>query len=368
MTTEQQPVLQLSGVSKLFGNVRAVDNISLDVREGEVLTLLGPSGCGKTTTLRMVIGLERCTSGEISYEGKLVDSSTQGLHVPTHKRNMGMVFQSYAIWPHMTVFENIAYPLRVRHEKGPVVREEVNRAIDLVGLSGLGDRPATMLSGGQQQRVALARALVFHPRLLLLDEPFSNLDARLREQMRTEVKQLQRRLGITVLFVTHDQLEALSLSDRIAIMHQGSVQQVGPPDELYRRPASPIVRDFLGRTILLHARAAGGSPPLVTLDDGSKLVCGLGDTDLAAGEECTLAIRPEYVEVTDGAGNAPSNSLTGVLETLLFAGDHYEANLRIGPETIQVHPSASGNWSEGQKVRLVLPAEHLQVWAGVERG
>src|SRR5437763_312066 len=230
-------VLRLVGVSKFFGAVKAVDRVSLDVTEGEILTLLGPSGCGKTTTLRMAIGLERCSEGEILYQGRVVDSAR--VHVPTHKRNMGMVFQSYAIWPHMTVFENVAYPLRVRGVKGSKVREEVQRVLELVDLPGLGERPATMLSGGQQQRVALARSLVFEPRILLLDEPFSNLDAKLREQMRAELRVLQRRLGITVLFVTHDQVEALSLSDRIAVMNAGHVEQIGTPTELYLDPRTP---------------------------------------------------------------------------------------------------------------------------------
>src|SRR5215468_8131812 len=206
-TTET--VLSLDRVTKLFGTTRAVDEVSLSVRRGEVFTLLGPSGCGKTTTLR------------------LVASPRRRLFLAPNRRNLGMVFQSYAVWPHMTVFENVAYPLRLRGAPRPVLREKVERILDLVGLGGFGERPGTLLSGGQMQRLALCRALVYEPDLLLLDEPFSNLDAKLREQMRVEVKLLQRRLGITVLFVTHDQVEALSLSDRIAVMHGGRIEQVG---------------------------------------------------------------------------------------------------------------------------------------------
>jgi iron(III) transport system ATP-binding protein len=211
-------VVRVAGVSKRFGAVEAVREVSLEVRQGELVALLGPSGCGKTTVLRLVMGLEHCDAGQVVYHGRVVDSPAMRVFVPPEKRNMGMVFQSYAIWPHMTVFENVAYPLQVRGVRGAALREQVVHALELVGLGDLGDRPATHLSGGQQQRVAFARSLVFHPSLLLLDEPFSNLDARLREQMRIEVKLLQRQLGVGVLFVTHDQAEALSLSDRLAVI------------------------------------------------------------------------------------------------------------------------------------------------------
>ncbi len=249
-------VLRLEGVSKSYGAVQAVDRASLEVDRGEVFTLLGPSGCGKTTTLRLVAGLEDPDTGEISLRGRLVASVSRRLFVPPHKRNLGMVFQSYAIWPHMSVFENVAYPLKLRGVRGRAMHERVARVLELVGLDGLERRPATLLSGGQMQRLALCRALVYEPDLLLLDEPFSNLDAKLREQMRIELKFLQRRLGITVLFVTHDQIEALSLSNRIAVMSRGRAEQIGPPRSLYEEPASAFVRDFLGQTVILkgHAR------------------------------------------------------------------------------------------------------------------
>ena len=249
-----ETVLALDGVSKLFGAAAAVDRTSLEVKRGEIFTLLGPSGCGKTTTLRLVAGLEQPDAGEITLRGRLVASAPRRLFVPPNKRNLGMVFQSYAIWPHMTVFDNVAYPLTLRGMKRAAIRDKVGRVLGLVGLEGLETRAATLLSGGQMQRLALCRALVYEPDLLLLDEPFSNLDAKLREQMRVEVKLLQRRLGITVLFVTHDQVEALSLSDRIAVMQRGRVEQVGPPRHLYERPASAFVRDFLGQTVLLRGR------------------------------------------------------------------------------------------------------------------
>ncbi|HTE87136.1 MAG TPA: ABC transporter ATP-binding protein, partial [Dehalococcoidia bacterium] len=245
-SVERGAVVTLRGVTKSFGRVEVLHGLDLEVRRGEILTLLGPSGCGKTTTLRLVIGLERCSEGEISYEGRIVDSRRRRVFVPPHKRNMGMVFQSYAIWPHMTVFENVAYPMKARHAKSSEITTMVGRALELVGLGGLASRPAPQLSGGQQQRVALARSLVYEPELLLLDEPFSNLDAHLREEMRAEVKVLQRRLGTTILFVTHDQTEAMSLADRVAVMDRGSIAQIGTPQELYGTPTSPTVRDFMG--------------------------------------------------------------------------------------------------------------------------
>src|SRR5215467_219181 len=268
-TTET--VLSLDRVTKLFGTARAVDDVSLSIKRGEVFTLLGPSGCGKTTTLRLVAGLEHPDEGEIILRDRVVASARRRLFLPPNRRNLGMVFQSYAVWPHMTVFENVAYPLQLRRVSRAVIRDKVAHVLDLVGLGGLSERPGTLLSGGQMQRLALCRALVYEPDLLLLDEPFSNLDAKLREQMRVELKLLQRRLGITVLFVTHDQIEALSLSDRIAVMQRGRVEQVGPPRSLYEHPASAFVRDFLGQTVILAGRVAKAGSPTVAVALGGSL-------------------------------------------------------------------------------------------------
>src|SRR5581483_3533415 len=230
-TVERAAMVRLQNVTKGFaGGPQAVRNVSLDVEQGTIFTLLGPSGSGKTTTLRLIAGLEEPDSGAIYFRDRPMVDVAQRLFVPANSRNVGMVFQSYAIWPHMTVEENVAYPLKLRHLSKERVRERVSAALDLVGMSGLERRPAPLLSGGQQQRVALARALVYEPEVLLLDEPFSNLDAKLRDQMRVELKLLQHRLGITVVFVTHDQVEALSLSDRVAVMNLGEVQQIGKPE------------------------------------------------------------------------------------------------------------------------------------------
>jgi ABC-type Fe3+/spermidine/putrescine transport system ATPase subunit len=378
-----ETVLALDGVSKLFGSptapLAAVDGASLEVTRGEIFTLLGPSGCGKTTTLRLIAGLEQPDAGEITLRGRVVASVPRRVFVPPHRRNLGMVFQSYAIWPHMTVFANVAYPLELRGVARATIRERVARVLDLVGLAGLEQRAATLLSGGQMQRLALCRALVYEPDLLLLDEPFSNLDAKLREQMRVEVKLLQRRLGVTVLFVTHDQIEALSLSDRIAVMQGGRVEQVGPPRQLYERPATAFVRDFLGQTVILRgriaalepARAAGGPATVRVAMNGPLAGCTLSGqaapaAGLAAGAAAHVAIRPEDIEVAldDGAAATTArDGLGGVIDALLFVGDRYEARVVLGGEhRIPLLLPRAREWREGQRLHLAFPPETVSVW------
>ena len=332
-----------------------------------MFTLLGPSGCGKTTTLRLVAGLERPDGGEITLRGRIVASVPRRTFVAPNRRNLGMVFQSYAIWPHMTVFDNVAYPLTLRGLGRETIRERVGRVLQLVGLAGTETRAATLLSGGQMQRLALCRALVYEPDLLLLDEPFSNLDAKLREQMRLELRLLQRRLGITVLFVTHDQIEALSLSDRIAVMRQGRVEQVGSPRGLYERPATAFVRDFLGTTVVLRGRIDGVEPGSVrVMMNGSLAGRTLRGRSAAAsplvpGVEVNVAIRPEDIEV-DGA-RAEVDTLPGVIEALLFVGDRYEAQVALGGEQRTVlFLSRTREWKEGQPVSLGFPCEAVSVW------
>ncbi len=367
---ESGTVLQLEGVCKNFGAGPILEDVSLTVRGGELVTLLGPSGCGKTTLLRLVMGLERCNAGAISYQGRLLDAPAQRTFVPPEKRHMGMVFQSYAIWPHMTVFENVAYPLRVRRVHGATLHEEVRRALALVGLEQVEDRPATLLSGGQQQRVAFARALVFHPALLLLDEPFSNLDAHLREQMRTEVKLLQRQLAMTVLFVTHDQVEALSLSDRVAVLSEGRLEQIGAPEALYDAPATPFVRDFLGRTVLLPGHVAevgNGDRVSVELRGAPGVIVRAflrRRGALRAGEPCELAVRPEQIGVSaDGAGSEASNRVPAAVASLFFLGDRYDARLALpGGQHVVVPLPRTHQWQYGQPVTLTFPAEAAHVW------
>ena len=249
-----QTFLEVRNLVKIFGKMTAVDNVSFKVEQGEVVTLLGPSGCGKTTTLRMVAGFEKPNAGEVEIAGRVVVATHRRINVPPEKRDIGMVFQSYAIWPHMTVFENVAFPLNVRRANRQEIKRRVEETLELVGLANFSDRPAILLSGGQQQRVSLARALVYSPSILLLDEPLSNLDAKLREQMRIEIKRLQQQLGFTVLFVTHDQIEAMSLSTRLALMNQGRIEQIGAPQDVYEHPQTPFVEDFLGRILRFRGK------------------------------------------------------------------------------------------------------------------
>ncbi|HYB71317.1 MAG TPA: ABC transporter ATP-binding protein [Candidatus Bathyarchaeia archaeon] len=344
-----------------------MDHAALEVRRGEIFTLLGPSGCGKTTTLRLVAGLERPDGGEITLRGRLVASVPRRVFVAPNRRNLGMVFQSYAIWPHMTVFDNVAYPLTLRGTGRREIRERVGRVLDLVGLAGTEARAATLLSGGQMQRLALCRALVYEPDLLLLDEPFSNLDAKLREQMRLELRLLQRRLGITVLFVTHDQIEALGLSDRIAVMQAGRVEQVGAPRSLYEHPGSAFVRDFLGSTVILRGRVAGVAAGDVRVAlNGGLAGCSVAGRSvstaaLAPDAPVHVAIRPEDIAVDVAPGDR--RALQGVIEALLFVGDHYEARVSLGGEQrIVLMLPRSREWKEGQPLALGFPPEAASVW------
>ncbi len=362
-------ILTLAGVSKTYGkHVKAVDDLSLEVEYGEFFSLLGPSGCGKTTTLRLIAGLETPDRGEVTYQGTVVAARERGVFVPPEKRHMGMVFQSYAIWPHLTVFENVAYALKIRRVKADVIRQKVLAMLETLNLDGLAERQATQLSGGQQQRVALARALIHEPKLLLLDEPFSNLDAALREQMRVEMKLLQKRLGITMILVTHDQTEALSLSDRIAIMRAGRCEQLGPPQVLYRQPRTEYVRDFLGKTILLEGTVEDGSGDGVAVrlkDTGATIVsrAPLDGPRPAAADRVSLVIRPEYVRLRPRDGAAGGNALPGEVEALLFLGQRLEARLKLpGGQSALVPLAPFEDVREGDQVSVECPAEHLAVW------
>jgi ABC-type Fe3+/spermidine/putrescine transport system ATPase subunit len=360
-----EPVLALSDLSKTFGHLEAVKDLSLEVQRGEMVALLGPSGCGKTTTLRMVAGLERPTGGDIEFEGQTMVSISRGVYVPPDKRNTGMVFQSYALWPHMTVRENIAYPLKLRRVARKEIQTKVDYAIDLVGLHAYAGASVTRLSGGQQQRVALARALVYEPSLLLLDEPFSNLDARLREEMRVEVKLLQKRLHMTGLFVTHDQVEALSVADRVAVMNHGQIEQIGTPLDVYECPATPFVRDFLGRIVKLRARvlqSAASGAVRASLTGAPDVSMSVQRCDVEVGVDVELSIRPEEVEVLgSGCGQLP-NIVDGSIEALLFVGGHYDARIRIGEATITLELPRGRDWREGQTLSLRLPETAIRVW------
>ncbi|NIO10631.1 MAG: ATP-binding cassette domain-containing protein [Deltaproteobacteria bacterium] len=363
--------LRLQNIHKFFNQVQAVNGVNLEVNEGEFFTLLGPSGCGKTTTLRMVGGLEEPDEGEILLGDGCLVSVSKGVFVNPEKRDMGMVFQSYALWPHMTVFENVAYPLKLRWMKKPIIREKVHSSLDLVGLAGLEDRPIPALSGGQQQRVALARALVFSPKVLLLDEPLSNLDAQLRDEMRRELKSLQRRVGVTVLFVTHDQIEALSLSDRIGIMSKGKLEQVGSPEEVYHKPVTTFARDFLGKTFIVLGKVVQMGDPVHVEPHGmngaslwinqSNIPSSAAGT-LRDGSEVVVSIRPDHIGVTGSQPNSNRNVLPATLESVHFLGDRYEYTVAMGTETRVLVLPASEVLKPGQKLFLELKTESLSLW------
>jgi iron(III) transport system ATP-binding protein len=343
------------------GQVEAVRGISFSVERGRFYTLLGPSGCGKTSTLRCIAGLETPVSGRIDIGDTVVYSSASRTVVPPHRRDIGMVFQSYAIWPHMTVFDNVAFPLvhGVRKPAKSAVRDKVMRALSLVQLDELASRPAPQLSGGQQQRVALARAIANEPTVLLLDEPLSNLDAKLREDMRQEIKSLVRRLGTTTLYVTHDQLEALSMSDTVALVREGQIVQAGAPREVYLNPADAFAANFLGRTNLLSGEVVG--------DHVESAWGSLRCADIPAGAgQVTLGFRPESVVLSD-APLPGDNILRGTINAANFAGDTVEYHVDLGGHTIRAKGHPFTIYAEGSAVFARVPAERCYVLGSPSR-
>ena len=327
--------------------VKAALDVTFEVPEGKLFTLLGPSGCGKTTTLRSIAGLERPVSGDIEVSGVPVYSSGRDVFVPPNKRDFGMVFQSYAIWPHMNVFENAAFPLRVRSTglSRTGLRDKVMGVLTAVGLDHLAEREATKLSGGQQQRLALARALVMEPKLLLLDEPLSNLDAKLREKMRFELKRIQAALKLTTVYVTHDQSEALALSHEIAVMNEGRIVQIGSPRDIYERPRTRFVADFIGSTNFLDGEIVGrdGESGLwqATTEFGSFKV--ISEQVFAQGAKVAVSIRPEDVEIVAGGAveGDTANVLRGVIDQTIFLGDIVDLKVKVGNTLLQArsHPN-----------------------------
>ena len=329
-------------VTKSFGDNVVLKEFNQTFEDGEFITLLGPSGCGKTTMLRMIAGFERPTSGEILIGDKVVSSDR--VFVPPEKRGIGMVFQSYAVWPHMTVFDNVAYPLRIMKKPKDEIRSDVAHVLEIVHLSQYAERIPSQLSGGQQQRVALARALVAKPELLLLDEPLSNLDAKLRESMRFEIKEIQSKLGITVVYVTHDQTEAMAMSDRIILINRAEVQQVASPEEIYNHPANQFVADFLGKVVFLRGRAEADRIEL----DGTGQSIPHGTGKLGRVE---LAVRPERITLSSDAGD-----LQGVLESQYYLGDVNDCRVRVGEQLIRViaAPETYSRLKPGDKVWLTF--------------
>jgi len=324
----ERPALVLRALTKHFGSAVAVDGIDLDVRPGEFLTLLGPSGSGKTTTLRMVAGFMAPTSGSIEIDG------SDMTRVPPHRRDVGMVFQNYALFPHMTAAENVAFPLRMRRRPGAEIKKRVGEALDLVKLGSFGDRYPRQLSGGQQQRIALARAVVFEPRLLLMDEPLGALDRKLRESLQLEIIRVSRELGATVLYVTHDQEEALVMSDRIAIFSMGRIEQLGSGADLYDRPASLFVADFIGESNILRGRyeVDGGAGGWMTHDETRWRVgaASASRSDVASGAAAALVVRPERMRVlTDGATPDGLNTADATVDEVLYLGPDIKYQLAL---------------------------------------
>lgn len=315
-------VITINQVTKSFGDVTVLKEFTQEFQDGEFITLLGPSGCGKTTMLRIIAGFEKPTSGEIRIDGQLVNG--KNVFVPPEKRGIGMVFQSYAVWPHMTVFDNVAYPLKIQKVAKSIIKEKVMAILEVVHLSQYTDRLPSQLSGGQQQRVALGRALVAEPKLLLLDEPLSNLDAKLRESMRYEIKEIQKKLKITVVYVTHDQIEAMTMSDRVFVINRGVVQQVGTPMEIYRRPNNQFIADFVGKVNFIKG----------TVSDGKIALKGLGQSlayDGPVRGDVIVAIRPENIKLVDSKGQ-----LSGKVRTMFYLGDVNDCQIDINGTDIRV--------------------------------
>jgi spermidine/putrescine transport system ATP-binding protein len=350
--------VQLVDLVKRFGDFTAVDGITLTVAAGEFFSLLGPSGCGKTTTLRMIAGFERPSEGQVVLDGLDV------ANVPPHKRNVNTVFQNYALFPHLNVEKNVAFGLKYKDTSKEDGRRMVGRALDLVRLSGYEKRRPHQLSGGQQQRVALARALILNPAVLLLDEPLGALDAKLRKALQIELKAIQEEVGITFIYVTHDQEEALTMSDRLAVMSEGRIEQIGPPKEVYEEPSTAYVADFLGVSNLMNATAHGASN-----GDGCRVR--LGEFELVAGQgepdahgDVRLSIRPERVELHD-AGSPGTNRIPAMVERIVYVGSTMQVIVNLAPgEKLQAMVQNEGGalpFQQGTAISVHLPREALRV-------
>jgi iron(III) transport system ATP-binding protein len=355
--------IEVRNLAVHYGGVLAVKGVSFSVAPGEHLTLLGPSGCGKTTTLRCLAGLETPTSGEIRIGGEVVFSSERGISRPTEKRNISMVFQSYAIWPHMTIFENVAYGLRLRNYSRQEIEKRVEEVLQMVDMAQYAPREASRLSGGQQQRVALARGIAFHPRALLMDEPLSNLDARLRDQMRDVIKGLQKKLGMTTVYVTHDQEEALALSDRIIVMRNGRIEQEGSPFEIYNTPRTPFVADFVGAANIVKGRLLSKSVDMALLeaDGGIVLTCAPSDRVIGLPENslCSVAIRTVHPSLYRSKEGIDTNIWPGIVKRSVYLGDTLVYTVSWGAGELEVRTLPGEPFKEGEQVFIHIDPDHL---------
>jgi iron(III) transport system ATP-binding protein len=356
----KQDYLVLKNLVKIFGSrkdtVVAVDKVNLEVKEGELVTLLGPSGCGKTTALRMISGFELPTSGKIFIDGEEVTTT------PPNQRPTTMVFQNYALFPHMTVYQNIAYGLKIHREKEKNIRERTETIMNLVGLKGLNNRSPAQLSGGQQQRVSLARSLIMEPKVLLLDEPLSNLDAKMRVSTRLEIRKLQQRIGITSIYVTHDQEEAMTLSDRVVIMRYGQIQQIDTPQEIYTHPVNYFVADFIGKANFLGGKVANiVSQNEIEVDiKGVKYKVYISKNTFSEGDRIFLIIRPESVELEP----KKSDAITGIISQVIYLGSRmvYEIEVDKNLLTVEItNPQEHKIYSKGEEVSVILKEKSLHI-------
>ncbi len=363
-------LVRLTQVSRYFGKAAAVDRIDLEIQKGEVFALLGASGCGKSTTLRMIAGLEPLDEGSIVMGGRTLADSKTGKSLAPERRDIGIVFQSYAVWPHMTVAKNVEFPLKMRKVGRAERKTRVSEILEVTGMARWANQSATSLSGGQQQRVALARALVYKPELLLLDEPLSNLDARLRTQMRKEIRRLNRELGVTMLFVTHDQDEAFAVADRVGVMAGGRLEQVGTPAEMYDHPQTPYVRDFLGRTLSVEGVLDwSGSAGRIQLDRDSHTQGGditpITDESLQArdGERVRVYVRPEDVELTPVTdGELGPNQVRGQILSADYLGDRVEYLVQVADSTAVLNAPRGTHFTVGDAVTMQIDPARAAVW------
>lgn len=354
--------LRIQGVTRDYPSdgkrIRALDHVDLSIASNEIFTLLGPSGCGKTTLLRCIVGLETPDAGEIAIGDEIVFSSEKGISLSPEKRGLGMVFQTYAIWPHMNVFENVAYPLKARKIPRNEIQSRVENALRFVQLAGFGNRPATKLSGGQQQRVALARALVAEPKVILFDEPLSNLDAKLREETRKELHRFLTELKITAVYVTHDRIEALALSDRIAVMKEGRIVEIGDPKKIYFNTDHPFVADFIGRANLIPATVSRIAETHTTVDTAIGAMLVRNTRHIAIAQQAMVCARPEFIRIGAAIADNSPNVFQGKVAHLIFVGEAYEAEIRIGQTLLTTTIEPTVPIEEGGEITIALDPDH----------
>jgi len=357
--------IRIKGLSKNYYSegktITALDHVDLTIPANRIFTLLGPSGCGKTTLLRCIVGLEMPDAGEIAIGGEVVFSTEKGICVPPDRRGLGMVFQTYAIWPHMNVFDNVAYPLQTRNEPREEIVRKVARTLHFVQLDGFEKRPATKLSGGQQQRVALARALIAEPKVILFDEPLSNLDAKLREETRKELRSFLTKLQITAVYVTHDRIEALSLSDTVAVMRSGRIIEMGTPWEIYFDSDRRFVADFIGRANFIEGRVSTSEDSFTIIDSVIGAIACEKKTGALPGAAVTVCIRPEFIRVLKGDHQAGRNIFRGRVESLIFVGDAYEGEIRVGETLLIFRIEPTTAVREGEEIALHFDPRHCSI-------